>query len=50
VIALMDVASKERCAAGGNIPQSSLLDRTQTDAGLFTVCRAMEPTAEKLGG
>jgi hypothetical protein len=42
VIALMDVASKKRRAAGGNIPQSPLLDRAQTDAGLFAVRCAVE--------
>jgi hypothetical protein len=47
VIALMDVASKERCAAGGNIPQSPFLDRAQADTGLFAVRRAME--ADNIG-
>jgi hypothetical protein len=47
VIALMDMASKERRAAGGNIPQSPLLDRTQRDAGLLTVRRAVE--ADNIG-
>jgi hypothetical protein len=42
VIALMDMASEERRAAGGNIPQSLFLDRAQTNAGLFAVCCAVE--------
>ena len=42
VIALMDMASKKRRAAGGNIPQSEFLDRAQTDAGLFSIRCAVE--------
>ncbi len=42
VIALMDVASEERRAAGGNIPQSPVLDRAQADAGLLAIRRTVE--------
>ena len=42
VITLMDVASEERRAAGGNIPQSLVLDRAQADAGLLAIRRAVE--------
>ena len=42
VIALMDVTAKERCAAGGDIAQSLLLNRAQVDARLLSVGRAME--------
>jgi hypothetical protein len=38
----MDVTSKERRAASGDIPQSPLLNSTQADAGLLPVCRAVE--------
>ena len=42
VIALIDVASKERRAAGGNIPKGPLLDRAQGFTELLAVCRAVE--------
>ncbi len=42
VIALMDMASEERRAAGGNIPQSPLLHRAQADTGLLAIRRAVE--------
>ena len=42
VIALVDVASKERRAAGGNIPKGPLLDRAQGFTELLAVCRAVE--------
>lgn len=42
VIALMDMASEERRAAGGNIPQSPFLHRTQTDTSLLAKCCAVE--------
>jgi hypothetical protein len=41
-IALMDMASKERRAAGGDIPQSPFLGRAEKNAGLFAVRRAVE--------
>jgi hypothetical protein len=42
VIALIDVASKERRAAGGNIPERPLLNRAQGFTELLAVRRAME--------
>jgi hypothetical protein len=42
VIALIDMASKERRAASGNIPQSPFLNRTQDVAVLLLVRRAVE--------
>ena len=47
VIALVDVASKERRAAGGNISEGLLLDRAQGFTELFAIRRAME--AEDIG-
>src|ERR1019366_2436160 len=41
-VALMNMASKEWRAAGGDIPESPFLGRTQRDAGPFAVRRAVE--------
>jgi hypothetical protein len=42
VIALIDMSSKERRAASGNILQSAFLNRTQSFAIFFAVRRAVE--------
>ena len=47
VIALMDVTSKVRRAAGGDIAQSPFLSRTPAAAGLLNVCRTVE--ADNIG-
>ena len=41
VIALMNVASKERRAAGGDIPKSSFLSEAQAASGLLNECRTV---------